>query len=109
MTVTARRTILRPGKEEAYVRTHAMIPSAVATALRECGVLRWEIWRDGRFLFHHVHTVETFDEMVRLMAARGPIDPEWDRLIASMVSDVPGDSDTLQLVWGMDDRAQWDR
>lgn len=107
MTVTARRTILRSGQESAYERTHSAIPQPVAAALRECGVLRWEIWRDGRFLFHYVHTVETFDEMVRMMSARGPIDPDWDRLIASMVSDVPGDSDTLDLVWGMDQRAQW--
>lgn len=100
--VDGRRTVLRAGKEAAYESIHAAIPEPVAAALRECGVIRWHIWRDGSQLFHSVETTSGYAQMAQQIAARGPIDPDWDELIAGLL-DAASESDViLPLVWSMD-------
>jgi len=101
------RTRLVPGAEEAYTRIHRRIPEAVAAALREAGVIQWRIWRDGSTLFHVIETTRGRDEMGRRMSSLGPIDPEWDALIATLVDGSAEASTVLSLVWGMDTTTQF--
>lgn len=101
------RTRLLPGSEEAYMRTHSRIPDAVAEALRAAGVVDWRIWRDGLTLFHVIETRDGRDAMGERMAAIGPIDPDWDELIATMVDQAEDSGALLPLVWGMDDGGQF--
>ena len=105
--IAAWRTRLRPGQEEAYSRVHRNIPEAVATALRRSGVISWRIWRDGPTLFHVIETRDGRDAMGERMAALGPIDPEWDARIATMLDDREGSSVMPTLVWGMDESRQF--
>lgn len=93
------RTRLRPGAAEEYRRVHARIPDAVASALRECGLVSWRIWIDGDTLFHAIETTSGREEMVALMTARGPVDPAWDALIATLVDDAEGAALPLDPVW----------
>ncbi|HEX4443320.1 MAG TPA: L-rhamnose mutarotase [Galbitalea sp.] len=105
--IVAWRTRLRPGHEAKYSHTHRSIPEAVATALRSAGVISWRIWRDGLTLFHVIETRDGRDAMGQRMAALGPIDPEWDELIASMLDHGDGSSMMPTLVWGMDESGQF--
>ncbi|MDN4614554.1 L-rhamnose mutarotase [Leifsonia sp. F6_8S_P_1B] len=93
------RTRLRPGQAERYRRVHARIPEPVAAALRASGLVSWRIWVDGETLFHAIETTDGRAEMLRRMAALGPIDPEWDALIGTLVNDAPDASRPLPLVW----------
>jgi L-rhamnose mutarotase len=95
------RTRLRPGAAEEYRRVHARIPDAVASALRECGLISWRIWIDGDTLFHAIETATGREEMVALMAARRPVDPAWDALIATLVDDTEGAALSLEPVWAL--------
>jgi L-rhamnose mutarotase len=101
------RTRLRPGAEDEYTRVHSRIPDAVASALRTAGVVQWRIWRDGTTLFHVIETTHGREEMGRRMAELGPIDPDWDALIATMLDPAEDAADLLPLVWGMDGATQF--
>jgi L-rhamnose mutarotase len=101
------RTRLLPGAEEAYTRVHSRLPEAVASALRSAGVVEWRIWRDGETLFHVIETTHGREEMARRMAELGPIDPEWDALISTLVDPSEESSALLPLVWGMDGATQF--
>lgn len=100
------RTRLSSGSEAAYERTHRRIPDPVAQALRSAGVISWRIWRDGTTLFHVIETTHGADAMGARMAEIGPIAPEWDDLIATMVDMDPAASADLSFVWGMDASTQ---
>jgi L-rhamnose mutarotase len=102
------RTRLRPGTEQEYTRVHRRIPEPVAAALRSAGVVQWRIWRDGLTLFHVIETTDGIDEMGRRMSAIGPVDPDWDELIATMVDAAEGTQAALPLIWGMDGQEQFD-
>jgi L-rhamnose mutarotase len=102
------RTRLLPGTEDEYARVHRRIPEPVAAALRSAGVVQWRIWRDGLTLFHVIETTDGMDEMGRRMSRLGPVDPDWDELIATMVDAAEGTQVALPLIWGMDGQAQFD-
>jgi L-rhamnose mutarotase len=95
------RTRVRRGQAERYRRIHARIPDRIARALIECGLVSWRIWIDGDVLFHAIETTDGRAELVRRMSARGPIDPAWDDLIASLVDDDPESSAPLDPVWSL--------
>jgi L-rhamnose mutarotase len=103
---TGRRTTLRAGLEEAYENVHARIPEPVERALRDSGVVHWNIWRDGRFLYHSIETTDGYEAMVEAITSLGPIDLEWDELIASLLEQSPGADVVLPRVWSMDPRGQ---
>lgn len=104
--LSVQRTTLRPEQADAYRIVHSRIPELVANALRDAGVRRWSIWRDGDRLVHFVESADGFSEVLRRMAARGSIDPEWDALIATLVDDAPGSTGELEPIWSLDDRGQ---
>ncbi|WP_328472846.1 L-rhamnose mutarotase [Streptomyces sp. NBC_00448] len=99
--VTGRRTRLRPGMEARYASVHAAVPPAVLRALRTCGVVRWQIWRDGRGLFHLIESEDRYEVMVERILGLGPIDPEWDRIIAALLEEGEGSDELLPLIWTM--------
>jgi L-rhamnose mutarotase len=101
MEVTGLRTRLLPGMAERYCRVHSQIPDAIADALRECGVVRWHIWRDGDVLFHTIETTDGLAAMEERMDAYGPIDPEWNALIDTLVDRSESATSILEPVWTM--------
>lgn len=104
--ITGRRTTLLPGKARDYERIHASIPETVRVALAECGVVSWQIWRDGSSLFHSIETTNGYDNMVASISARGPIDSSWDATIADLLDPAPDADTLLRLVWSMDSTSQ---
>ena len=106
MELVGYRTRLTPGQLERYTETHSRIPERIAEALRGAGVIAWNIWADGETLFHTILTTHGRDAMGEAMAALGPLDPEWDALIATMVDDSPAASAVLPLVWHLDGSTQ---
>lgn len=80
---------------------HAEVPPAVLRMLRRCGVLRWQIWRDGRSLFHLVDTERGYDDMVARIRAHGPVDRGWDAVIADLLEPSASSDVRLPLVWTM--------
>jgi len=103
MHSTGRRTTLKPGCEIDYERIHATIPEPIRAVLVRCGVIRWQIWRDGTKLFHAIDTRDGYDALLRELAAIGPVDPDWDQLIASLLDTGPGTDVILSHVWSMND------
>jgi L-rhamnose mutarotase len=102
MTVmTARRTRIRPGREDEYRRVHARIPELLWQALRSSGVVRWTIWVDGADLFHAIETEQGYADMLSRIAVLGPVDVEWDALIESLIESEPTADNTLEEVWSM--------
>jgi L-rhamnose mutarotase len=106
MYQTGRRTILRHGHEAAYEAVHASVPQVVVDALREAGVLRWTIWRDGLALFHAIETVAGYPALLEALGRVGPLDTAWDAVIADLLEHAPGADAVLPAVWTMDRATQ---
>jgi L-rhamnose mutarotase len=102
MHQTGRRTLLRPGHEAEYQAVHATVPDVVVNALRQAGVLRWTIWRDGIALFHAIDTVAGYPALLAELDRIGPLDPAWDAVIAELIEQAPGADVVLAAVWSMD-------
>src|SRR5690625_6081435 len=76
----ALHTVLKEGKEAEYDRVHARIPDDLDPALRAAGVHSWQIWRDGRHLFH---LVECEDYQAMRAALRDhPANEAWQATFA---------------------------
>lgn len=106
MELILHRTTLKPGAADAYRELHSRIPKAFADALREAGVLQWSIWRDGNQLIHVIETRDGLDEMERRIASLGPIDPDWDALIAPLGEHGPESWSRLEPIWLMTETEQ---
>jgi L-rhamnose mutarotase len=78
----ALHTKLKPGKELEYDAAHQVIPPALARALTEHGVRDWQIWRDGRDVFHLVD-VEDYQAM-RAGLRDLPANLEWQASLAPL-------------------------
>lgn len=100
--VEGHRTRLRSGAAPRYRELHSEIPRPLADALIACGLVSWRIWIDGETLFHAIETRDGKHAMVAAMAARDPVDPAWDALIATLVDDAPAATSDLELVWQLD-------
>ncbi len=96
----ALHTRLKPGREADYDRVHKVIPAELDAALREAGVRSWEIWRDGRDLFHLVE-VEDYQAMRRELADHPAIVP-WQAKMAELLEvqdDYSGNDLGITKVW----------
>lgn len=96
----ALHTRLKPGKESAYDRVHAVIPPELDVALRDAGVASWRIWRDGLDLFHVVE-VEDYAAM-RAALREHPANVRWQARMAELLDvedDYSGTDTGLDLVW----------
>nr|WP_240642220.1 L-rhamnose mutarotase [Microbacterium sulfonylureivorans] len=105
--MTVQRARLRPGAGPRYSQVHSRIPAEIEAALRASGVMRWQIWRDGDSLFHLIETIDGFDTTLERMRLLGPIDPEWDELIDSLVDSADESFATLDPVWAMTPEGQF--
>lgn len=96
----ALHTKLKPGREADYEKVHAVIPAELDAALRAAGVHSWEIWRDGRDLFHLVE-VEDYRAMRRTLADH-PANVAWQARMAELLEvedDYSGDDLGIGKVW----------
>ena len=96
----ALHTRLKAGREADYERVHAVIPADLDSALRDAGVHSWEIWRDGRELFHLVE-VEDYQAMRRALADH-PANVPWQATMAELLDvqdDYSGDDLGIGKVW----------
>ena len=96
----ALHTVLKEGKEATYDRVHARIPDDLDPALRAAGVHCWQIWRDGRHLFH---LVECEDYQAMRAALRDhPANVAWQARMAELLEvtdDYSGGDSGLAQVW----------
>ena len=101
----ALHTVLKEGKEATYDRVHARIPDDLDPALRAAGVHTWEIWRDGRHLFH---LVECEDYQAMRAALRvHPANVAWQARMAELLEvadDYSGGDTGLAQVWQLPPR-----
>ena len=100
METVALHTRLKAGREAAYDRVHATIPSELDGALREAGVHSWRIWRSGRELFHLVE-VDDYRAM-RARLATHPANIPWQARMAELLEvedDYSGAEPDVRLVW----------
>jgi L-rhamnose mutarotase len=96
----ALHTRLKAGREAEYDRVHAVIPTELDAALRAAGVRRWEIWRDGRELFHLVE-VEDYQAMRGQLSAH-PANVAWQARMAELLEiedDYSGKDLGIGKVW----------
>jgi len=102
MSVIALHTLLKAGREAEYDAVHAVIPEALASALREYGVHDWRIWRDGRHVFHVVD-VDDYAAM-REGLRELPVNVAWQQTMGPLF-DVPdsytGDDDGIGFLWSL--------
>lgn len=102
MPQVALHTILAAGNELKYDAVHKVIPPGLAIALREHGVRDWQIWRDGRDVFHVVD-VEDYRAM-RDGLRDHPVNVAWQKTIGPLC-DRPdrydGDVNGISFVWSL--------
>jgi L-rhamnose mutarotase len=102
MPVYALHTVLKPGAEKEYERVHAQIPPDLDAAMREAGVRRWQIWRDGVHLFHLVECDDfaATREFLREHPANIPWQATMSELLA-VADDYESGDNSLPLVWAL--------
>ena len=96
----ALHTVLKAGHEAEYEDVHGVIPTAVASKLRACGVRDWRIWRDGRHVFHLVD-VEDYAAM-RAALRDDPDSVAWQATVApffDQADSYDGTDSGLQQIW----------
>lgn len=104
MVQIALHTVLKPGAEEEYERTHNLQPLEMTQLLRKAGVRTWRIYRDGIHLFHVIEVDDP--ETMRQILASDPINTAWDNVMSGFVARAPQWSeaiDVLRLVWAIPD------
>ena len=96
----ALHTVLKAGHEADYDAIHQVIPETVARKLRAVGVRDWQIWRNGRHVFHLVD-VEDYQAM-RAALKDDPDNIAWQQTVGPFF-DQPdsyeGDDDGLTSLW----------
>jgi L-rhamnose mutarotase len=96
----ALHTRLKAGREADYDRIHQSIPAELESAMRECGVRSWRIWRSGRELFHLVEA-DDYAHMRRFLAGH-PANIPWQARMAELLDvedDYSGNDRGIPLVW----------
>ena len=95
------RTRIKPGAEERYEEYHRAVWPGVAKAIREAGITKYVIFRDGLDVFHYIEC-EDYDRAISQIA-RDPLSMEWEAEIATMMEtthDFSGtSSDRLRKIW----------
>lgn len=95
-------TRLRPGREQAYRDIYRTIPAELAAAQRRAGVRDWQIYLDGRDVFH---VVEVDDYRAMRAALRDdPVNLAWQEHVApffEVADSYDGDDDGLPRIWSL--------
>lgn len=98
----ALHTRIAEGHEADYDREHAVIPADLDAALRRAGVHGWQIWRDGRDIFHVVD-VEDYAAMraaLRDDPANRALQEHINRFL-EVEDSYEGGDDGIRPVWSL--------
>lgn len=103
MMLVALHTRLLPGEEERYEELHRAVWPEVLQRMREVGLRRYLIFRDGCELFHLVEC-DDYDAAMAALAA-DPINQRWEATVAPLTA-VPHDlsggaSDRMACIFDM--------
>lgn len=94
-------TRLKPGAEDRYEVYHRAVWPEVVAKIREAGITRYFIFRDGLDLFHFIEC-EDYDRAVAEIA-KDPTSMRWEAEIATMMAvthDFSGESsDRMRKIW----------
>lgn len=95
------RTRIKPGSEERYEAYHRAVWPDVAKAIREAGITKYVIFRDGLDVFHYIEC-EDYDRAIAQIA-QDPVSMRWEAEIGAMMEtthDFSGESgDRLKKIW----------
>lgn len=78
------RTRLKPGVEERYEEYHRAVWPEVLEGMREAGITKYVIFRDGLDLFHYIECNDYERAIAQL--ARSPINQKWEAEMAPMTT-----------------------
>jgi len=78
------RTRIKPGSEERYEEYHRAVWPDVLRAIRQAGITKYLIFRDGLELFHYIEC-EDYDRAVAELA-QDPTSMRWEAEIATMMA-----------------------
>ena len=87
-------TRIKPGMEARYEQYHHAVWPDVLKAIRESGITRYVIFRDGLDLFHFIEC-EDYDSAIAQIA-KDPTSMRWEAEIATMMAvthDFSGDGE----------------
>ncbi|HVH65920.1 MAG TPA: L-rhamnose mutarotase [Candidatus Acidoferrum sp.] len=94
-------TRLKPGVEARYEAAHKAVWPEILSAIREVGITRWLIFRDGLDLFHYIEC-EDYERAIAELAGN-PINRRWQAEMAPMMAvahDYSGQSsDRLPIIF----------
>jgi L-rhamnose mutarotase len=96
-------TRLKPGAEAEYDALHEAVWPEVLEAIRQAGVTRWRIYRDGLDLFHYIEC-DDYERGIAELAAL-EVNQRWQATVAPLM-EVPHDysgagSDRLPLIFAL--------
>jgi len=77
-------TRLKPGVEERYESYHRSVWPDVLRAIRQAGITKYVIFRDGLDLFHYIEC-EDYDRAIADLAS-DPVNMRWQAEMAPMMA-----------------------
>jgi L-rhamnose mutarotase len=96
-------TRLKPGSEARYEEYHRAVWPDVLAAIRDAGITKYVIFRDGLDLFHYVEC-ENYDQAIAELA-KDPVNIRWQQEMSPMMAvahDFSGkSSDRLRLIFDL--------
>lgn len=94
-------TRLKPGAEAAYEAAHKAVWPEILSAIRDVGITKWLIFRDGLDLFHYIEC-EDYERAIAELAGL-PVNQRWQLEMAPMMAvahDYSGESsDQLPIIF----------
>jgi L-rhamnose mutarotase len=94
-------TRLKAGAEERYEQYHAEVWPEILEGMRQVGISKWVIFRDGLDLFHYIECEDYDRAMAEL--SQSEVDRRWQAEMAPMMEvahDLSGSgSDKLRLIF----------
>ena len=94
-------TRIKRGSEDRYEEYHRAVWPEVVTAIREAGITKYVIFRDGLDVFHYIEC-EDYDRAIAQIA-RDATSMKWEAEISAMMEtthDFSGEStDRLKKIW----------
>jgi L-rhamnose mutarotase len=96
-------TRIKPGSEERYEEYHRAVWPEVLQAIRQTGITKYVIFRDGLDLFHYIEC-EDYDRAIADLA-HDPTSMRWEAEIATMMAvthDFSGSgSDRMSMIFDL--------
>jgi L-rhamnose mutarotase len=77
-------TRLKPGAEERYEEYHRAVWPDVLAGIRNAGITKYVIFRDGLDLFHYIES-DDYDRAIAELA-QSPLNQRWEAEMAQMTA-----------------------